>query len=678
MATTPTSNPIPSEALQDLKFNAGKIDEFATSQGWTYTDRFGVKRYTIEGMNHLSQLAISAYGYITLDSFQAGASITLPNQALRDTSTGEYYRWDGDLPKTVASGSTPISAGGIGSGKWLSVGDAVLRSDVNNLSYQSNLRMIEVAYNLPSNSLSPWLAGSASNAGNFWLYENDVYMGVGTLPAAPAAPFYLVGATKQSLSGEGHQTSPINNSSLAVAMQQQRTPRFLKKLSAYGYGVDGQQSSFTIVGMGSSVGNGATLPSPSTQAPVMKFGEYFKKYFDPAGSYPISVVNRSVDGSVITAGCDTHWPALIADGVKPDAVLLCYGMNDFFTASFNAGQTVTYFKWKMKQLIQKIQDYGADAILVTSPHPHSVRSDWNMPSGIAQSWPVAAAAPVNPETQLKPPVSQSIVSADYLHNGVNNPASARFLRGNDFIRQIAEETGSPLIDLEKYWFEAVQKYGENALFDGTQYNHPNLLGHQESYWKALEMFCDSMKKNTSSVSARQTFARVGISPADLNGQTQENTSSRLQVAGDPADTLLRLVRAKDQREIFKATASGVISQSYYLYEDIGTSPTKAETTTVTGRSVLSLGATQTFAIPANSVGKLIVRGASGSAAGVDAKDVLFASTSTVLSQTTASSIKTTDAALNVIPISVSGMNLVVTSGVASLQVSWELTITSIN
>lgn len=43
MATTLTNKPVPSESPIDLKFNAGKIDEFVTSMGWTYTDRFGVK-----------------------------------------------------------------------------------------------------------------------------------------------------------------------------------------------------------------------------------------------------------------------------------------------------------------------------------------------------------------------------------------------------------------------------------------------------------------------------------------------------------------------------------------------------------------------------------------------------------------------------------------------------------
>lgn len=130
MATQPTQNPVPSESPRDLKFNAGKIDEFVTSMGWTYTDRFGVQHYTIEGMRWLAQQAISAFGYITLDSFEDGNTLTLPNQVLRLEFTGEYYRWDGAFPKSVPANSTPESTGGIGTGKWLSVGDAVLRSDL--------------------------------------------------------------------------------------------------------------------------------------------------------------------------------------------------------------------------------------------------------------------------------------------------------------------------------------------------------------------------------------------------------------------------------------------------------------------------------------------------------------------------------------------------------------------
>ena len=128
MATQPTNLPVPSESPRDLKFNAGKIDEFVTSLVNTYVDRFGNEHYTIEGLRWLAQQAIAQYGWILIDSFQDGADITLPNQALRDEDTREYYRWDGSLPKHVDAGSTPASSGGVGTGAWVSIGDASLRA----------------------------------------------------------------------------------------------------------------------------------------------------------------------------------------------------------------------------------------------------------------------------------------------------------------------------------------------------------------------------------------------------------------------------------------------------------------------------------------------------------------------------------------------------------------------
>jgi len=131
MATTPTNLPVPSESPRDLKFNAGKIDEFVTSLALQYIDRFGNAHYTIEGLRKLAEQAIAAFGWITVDSFQEGATLTLPNQILRwklPDGDGEYYRWDGAFPKVVDQDSTPATSGGIGPGAWVSVGDAALRS----------------------------------------------------------------------------------------------------------------------------------------------------------------------------------------------------------------------------------------------------------------------------------------------------------------------------------------------------------------------------------------------------------------------------------------------------------------------------------------------------------------------------------------------------------------------
>ena len=133
MATTPTNLPVPSESPRDLKYNAGKIDEFVTSMGWTYIDRFGQKHYTIEGINYIAQQAMNAFGYVILSgkTFTTGATINNPNEVLLNTSDGEYYKWTGTFasgPKVVPENSTPASTGGVGPGSWVGVGDASLRA----------------------------------------------------------------------------------------------------------------------------------------------------------------------------------------------------------------------------------------------------------------------------------------------------------------------------------------------------------------------------------------------------------------------------------------------------------------------------------------------------------------------------------------------------------------------
>lgn len=100
------------------------LDVTDTIRGQSVTNK------TLDGLENLYNQAISQVGYVTMDSFEDGATLTLPNQVLRYKSTGEYYRWDGEFPKNVPSESTPETAGGIGLGKWVSVGDASLRTDL--------------------------------------------------------------------------------------------------------------------------------------------------------------------------------------------------------------------------------------------------------------------------------------------------------------------------------------------------------------------------------------------------------------------------------------------------------------------------------------------------------------------------------------------------------------------
>ena len=75
--------------------------------------------------------AAGQIGYITRRSFEKGFNVTTWNEVLLWEEDGDYYRWDGALPKNVPAGSTPESSGGLGLGAWVSVGDASLRSDLS-------------------------------------------------------------------------------------------------------------------------------------------------------------------------------------------------------------------------------------------------------------------------------------------------------------------------------------------------------------------------------------------------------------------------------------------------------------------------------------------------------------------------------------------------------------------
>lgn len=58
-------------------------------------------------------------------SFEAGATITLQGQLL--TYQGIPYQWNGSLPKTVATSSSPAATGGISLSGWSPTNDSVLR-----------------------------------------------------------------------------------------------------------------------------------------------------------------------------------------------------------------------------------------------------------------------------------------------------------------------------------------------------------------------------------------------------------------------------------------------------------------------------------------------------------------------------------------------------------------------
>lgn len=95
---------------------------------------------------------INDAGFIIVDSFELGATITQRNQALRYSADGKLYRWAGDLPKVMPVGSTPINSGGLGTNAWLEVSDISLRQQIATDKGFKELtgQMVGNAYGIPA------------------------------------------------------------------------------------------------------------------------------------------------------------------------------------------------------------------------------------------------------------------------------------------------------------------------------------------------------------------------------------------------------------------------------------------------------------------------------------------------------------------------------------------------
>lgn len=316
MATQPTSLPVPSESPRDLKFNAGKIDEFVTSLQREYEDRFGKKHYTIEGLCWVAQQAISTFGYITLDSFEDGNNLTLPNQVLRLEATGEYYRWDGEFPKDVPAGSTPDSTGGVGIGKWLSVGDATLRSDLE----------------------------SAAGAGM-----------VGT----------TLGGTVQE--------------KLEDVLSAQYRERNIKLLAQFQYKCRTKQS-VKIVCQGDSITAGMDTTSTDVVPPTgadaivnptithatIEYPARLGVFMNYVSGIPVTVVNQGVSGHTAKEGYE-YWTT----NPNADVVFLMYGINDADPINSTHEEYMQY----MELLIRRYIDWGCGVVIMACASGGTGRTD---------------------------------------------------------------------------------------------------------------------------------------------------------------------------------------------------------------------------------------------------------------------------------------------------------------
>ena len=227
----------------------------------------------------------------------------------------------------------------------------------------------------------------------------------------------------------------------------------------------------TIEGLGSSVGNGHSLAHPERDAPVAHLGERL------AELGPVEVQNHSVNGSSGYDGIlqfESNPPTAF-----PTVVLLAYGMNDGMPYAYNAGATFPGNTRALASLARAYRDGGSTVLLATTPSPNTLTAPWELAPGQGVYWPIRGGP-------IIPAPADSVGSID----GV--PFSVRHAEFNDYVRELADSEGYVLIDTVPSWLDAVRTYGQTALFSPGQYNHPNLLGHQNSYWPPLDAFVASV------------------------------------------------------------------------------------------------------------------------------------------------------------------------------------------
>ena len=84
-----TTNPVPSQDPSDLLFNAGKLDEVVSGTGQYYTDRKGVNRRTLAGIEASADSVLGGLGYLPPVVYASGISLTLSTRTVE--YGGEVY-----------------------------------------------------------------------------------------------------------------------------------------------------------------------------------------------------------------------------------------------------------------------------------------------------------------------------------------------------------------------------------------------------------------------------------------------------------------------------------------------------------------------------------------------------------------------------------------------------------
>ncbi|WP_029392962.1 SGNH/GDSL hydrolase family protein [Escherichia coli] len=391
MATQPTNLPVPSELPRDLKFNAGKIDEFVTSGNHVYVDRFGNKHRIIEGINYDANQAMLNYGYITKKSFEIGATLNTPNTVLQWESNGEFYRWDGDWtqPKVVPAGSTPDSTGGIGEGKWVGVGDASLRGDLNNpnggthitvgsktIDELLSIRISDPRWNINSTNTPQVNAQNLNTLIDYAITSGRLNIIIDTNVTVDDITVPVRKKTEVFFYQDGGEINGLYRRA-SIPVGAPSNVRVQNGLAQESMSQFYNSSSPTVVIMGDSIAtDGPNSLSPGDGM----FSIISKAIANSSKDRTINFINRAIGGQTwLTANSKpTGFPAWYTDTSKdwleyvksdsPDLLILAFGMND--ANGFNAGA--------LHAVVNKIKAWEKvpSLLFVTNPVP-AISTTWS-------------------------------------------------------------------------------------------------------------------------------------------------------------------------------------------------------------------------------------------------------------------------------------------------------------
>lgn len=104
----PLTDPVPSSSFDVLERNIQDTDKFVNQETGTFTNRVGKEIKPIPAIEAEANAAVISLGWHQVGLFADGFTYLLQNDIAKDAA-GDWYRWNGALPKVVTAGTLPSS-----------------------------------------------------------------------------------------------------------------------------------------------------------------------------------------------------------------------------------------------------------------------------------------------------------------------------------------------------------------------------------------------------------------------------------------------------------------------------------------------------------------------------------------------------------------------------------------